>query len=240
MRSYTQLTENERYQISALHDGGYCRSAIARQLGRDKSTISRELRRNRGSRGYAPSHAEQLARQRRENKQVERIDLSTWRWVRILLEKDWSPEQVSGWLSKEKSLQISHEWIYQYVYDDKRGGGDLHQHLRCQKKRRKRYGSNDRRGQIKGRVSIGERPSVVETRSRVGDWEVDTVIGRPGGSVLVTVVERKTRFSVMALAADKRAKTVTDSLLTAMKPYADKVHTLTYDNGKEFANHEGI
>ena len=87
-------------------------------------------------------------------------------------------EQISGWLSQEPGQQVSHEWIYQYVYADKRRGGDLHAHLRCQKKRRKRYGSNDRRGQIRGRVSIDERPEIVEERSRTGDWEADTVIGQ--------------------------------------------------------------
>ena len=91
---------------------------------------------------------------------------------------------VLGWLAQEQGLRVSHEWICQHVHADKRRGGDLHTHLRCQKKRRKRYGSSDRRGQIRGRVSIDERPGVVGERSRIGDWEADTVIGKPGGPVL--------------------------------------------------------
>ena len=95
-----------------------------------------------------------------------------------LLREDWSPEQISGWLTREEGVSVSHERIYQHVYEDKRRGGDLHRHLRCQKPRRKRYGHYDRRGQIRERVSIDERPEVVEARSRIGDWEADTVIGK--------------------------------------------------------------
>ncbi len=161
-----------------------------------------------------------------------------WGWVTKLLLEDWSPEQISGWLLNENLGCVSPEWIYQYVYIDKHNGGTLHCHLRCQKARRKRYGSNDRRGQIKGRVLIDERPAIVDNRSRIGDWEVDTVIGRQGGSVLVTVAERKTRFSVIALAPNKTAGAVTDALVNSLQPHAERVHTLTYDNGKEFAHHK--
>ena len=103
---------------------------------------------------------------------------STWARVEQLLREDWSPEQISGWLTREEGVSVSHERIYQHVYEDKRRGGDLHRHLRCQKPRRKRYGHYDRRGQIRERVSIDERPEVVEARSRIGDWEADTVIGK--------------------------------------------------------------
>ena len=140
----------------------------------------------------------------------------------------------------EQGLHVSHEWIYRHVYADKRRGGDLHAHLRCRKRRRKRYGSNDRRGQIRGRIPIDERPGIVEERSRIGDWEADTVIGKPGGPVLVTLAERRTRYSAIAKAPDKSAQAVTDALLTALQPHADLVHTLTYDNGKEFAYHQTV
>ncbi len=135
----------------------------------------------------------------------------------------------------EKSVRI-----YQYVYKDKRQGGDLHRHLRCQKARKKRYGSYDRRGQIKGRVSIEERPSLVDQRVRIGDWEADTMIGQPGGLVLVTLVERKSRLTRIAWTPDKTAQAVTDALLATLQPVAAQVHTLTYDNGKEFAYHQAI
>jgi IS30 family transposase len=163
-----------------------------------------------------------------------------WELVDQLLLEDWSPEQISGWLDKEERVSISHEWIYQYVYRDKRQGGHLHTHLRCQKKRRKRYGSNDRRGQIKGRVSIDSRPSIVDERKRIGDWEMDTVIGKLGGAVLVTMVERLSRFCLVMWAPNKTAEAVEGAIVKALHPLADRVHTLTYDNGKEFAYHAKI
>ena len=104
-------------------------------------------------------------------------------------------------------------------------GGSLRAHLRGQKKRRKRYGSNEHRDQIRGRVPIDERPGIVEERSRTGDWEADTVIGKPGSPVLLTLAERRTRYSIIAKAPDKSAQTVTDALLTALQPHADLVHT---------------
>jgi IS30 family transposase len=143
-------------------------------------------------------------------------------------------------LRREEDIRISHEWIYQYILRDKQAGGDLHTHLRCQKPRKKRYGAPDRRGQIKGRVSIDERPSIVNERSRVGDWEADTVIGKQGGAVLVTLVERKTRLSVIGKAPNRTAQEVTTVILKGLTPLAAQVQTLTYDNGKEFALHQEI
>jgi IS30 family transposase len=240
MSTYTQLTQEERYQIYALMKAGHTQTDIAKVLGRHKSTISRELGRNRGLRGYRPKQAQDLSRAR--NQAVNRGKFSAEQWSRVeqLLRQDWSPEQVSGWLHREEGTSISHEWIYQYIYADKRHGGDLHKHLRCQKARRKRYGSHDRRGQIKDRVCIDQRPSVVERRSRVGDWEADTVIGRPGGAVLVTLAERKTRQCILALSPDKSAKAVKKAIIKALQPHLIRVHTITYDNGKEFASHTEI
>ena len=240
MRSYTQLAEEQRYQIEALLKAGHNQTSIADTIGVHPSTIGRELKRNRGQRGYRGGQANGFADQRRQGKQKEQVSSETWAWVDQLLREDWSPEQVSSWLAENTGVSVSHEWIYQYVYADKRAGGDLFSHLRCQKTRRKRYGSNDRRGQIKGRVSIDERPAVVDERSRIGDWEADTVIGKQGGPVLVTLVERRSRLSLIALAADKTAAAVKASILLLLKPVAAHVHTVTYDNGKEFAYHQEI
>ncbi|MDB3911883.1 IS30 family transposase, partial [Paracoccaceae bacterium] len=135
---------------------------------------------------------------------------------------------------------VSPEWIYQRIYADKSNGGDLHTRLRCQKQRRKRYGSIERRGQIKNRVSIENRPAIVDLRSRVGDWEADTVIGKQGHSVLVTLVERKTRFTVAIKAVNKTARAVTDAICDHLKPYQGRVLTLAYHNGRELAYHEEI
>ena len=240
MKTYTQLTREQRYQIYALLEGEHTQTEIAEIIKVHKSTISRELRRNRGKRGYRPNQADNLAIQRRMAVHGSRIPILHWDRAEHLLREDWSPEEVSNWLAQEEGIKISHEWIYQHVYQDKRDGGDLCTHLRCQKLRRKRYGSNDRRGQIKDRVSIDERPEVVDERSRIGDWEADTVIGRPGGAVLVTLAERKTRSSILALAPDKSAKAVKDAIIGALQPHAAHVHTITYDNGKEFSHHTEI
>jgi transposase, IS30 family len=240
MSTYTQLTQEERYQIYALMKAGHTLTEVAELLGRHKSTISRELKRNHGLRGYRPKQAQELAHGRRQKAHRHRISASHWNRAEELLRQDWSPEQVSGWLRREEGITISHEWIYLYIYADKRDGGDLHQHLRCQKQRRKRYGSYERRGQLKDRVCIDERPAVVDQRSRIGDWEADTVIGKPGGAVLVTLAERKTRQSILVLSPDKSAKAVKKAIIGALKPHAAHVHTITYDNGKEFACHKEI
>ena len=237
--SYKQLTEMERYQIRSFLKAGYTQKAIAQELGRNPGTISRELGRNTGLRGYRPQQAQRLASQRKQ-RTLRRITEITWLRVELLLREEWSPEQVSGWLANSGMQSVSTEWIYQYILTDKKAGGDLHAYLRCQKKRKKRYGSPDKRGQLKNRVSIDERPSIVDERKRVGDWEMDLIIGRLGGSVFMTAVERKTRFTVIALAANKTAEAVKDAILGALSPLAAQVETLTYDNGKEFALHEVI
>ncbi len=240
MSHYTQLTREERYQIYALKTAGHNQVEIAKIIGRHKSTVSRELTRNRGLRGYRPKQANNFASSRRQTKAASRLSSEAWTRVGQLIREDWSPEQTSDWLRREEDIRISHEWIYQYILRDKQAGGDLHTHLRCQKPRKKRYGAPDRRGQIKGRVSIDERPSIVNERSRVGDWEADTVIGKQGGAVLVTLVERKTRLSVIGKAPNRTAQKVTAVILKGLTPLASQVQTLTYDNGKEFALHQEI
>ena len=238
--SYTQLTQVERYQIYALKKAGHKPSEIAKLVGRDKSTISRELRRNKGLRGYRPTQAHRLAMARRHAKSQRRIQDTTWSRVERLLREDWSPEQISLWLREEEDVLISHEWIYQHILRDKRAGGDLHRHLRCQKARRKRYGTYDRRGQIPNRVSIDERPAVVESRSRIGDWEIDTIIGRRHSGVLVSLTERKSRLTLLARAANKTAHAVRKAILKRLEPLSERVLTLTADNGKEFSQHDDM
>lgn len=240
MRAYHHLTEGERNQVYALKKAGLTQSSIADQIGVNKSTICRELKRNRGLRGYRPKQAHRLACARQSQILRTRISDAIWTGVEKMIREDWSPEQITGHLKDIGEPSVSPEWIYQHIYADKRSGGDLHTRLRCQKQRRKRYGSIERRGQIKNRVSIEKRPAVVDLRSRVGDWEADTVIGKQGHSVLVTLVERKTRFTVAIKAANKTAQAVTDAICENLKPYQDNVLTLTYDNGREFAYHEEI
>jgi IS30 family transposase len=239
MRTYCQLTQEQRYQIYALKKTGHSGMEIAEVIGVHKSTVSRELKRNRGQRGYRPQQAQGWAMERRQ-KGVPRISVEIWALVERLLRQDWSPEQISGRLKKEQRICISHEWIYQYVLEDKRAGGDLYRHLRCQKKRRKRYGKYDRRGKLSNCHSIEERPALVNSRKRLGDWEADTMIGKGHKPVMVTLTERKSRFTLLGKVAQRTAREVQDQIQQLFLPIVDKVHTLTSDHGKEFAYHEQI
>jgi len=239
MRTYKQLTQEQRYQIYALKKMGHYQTEIAKCIGVGKSTISRELKRNHGQRGYRPKQAHSLAISRRKQGQ-RRIQSVTWALIEAKIRLDWSPEQISGWLLKHHRIQVSHEWIYQYILSNKQAGGDLHKHLRCQKKRRKRYSSNDRRGKLPNRVSIDERPEIVDQRKRIGDWEVDTIIGRRHRQAIVTLTERKSRFALLRKVEQRKADLVSDAVIDLLQPVADRSHTITGDNGKEFAEHERI
>ena len=241
MRTYKQLTSVQRYQIYVLKRMGHCRTEIAKELEVHKSTIGRELRRNTGERGYRPKQADEKACERRENAMhVRRVLAEEWEVVDEKLRQDWSPEQVSGWLEKRQAIRISHEWIYQHILADQRAGGDLYTHLRCQRKRRKRYGKHDYRGKIPNRVSIEERPAIVEQRERLGDWEIDTLIGKGRHGALVSLVERKSRFTLLQSVDQCQAELVSQATISLLKPFAEKVHTITGDNGKEFAYHTQI
>ena len=241
MRTYKQLTSEQRYQISALKEIGYGPSKIAQELEVHKSTISRELSRNIGERGYRPKQANEKALERRTNATArKRISAETWEVVEEKLRQDWSPEQVSGWLEKRQEIRISHEWIYQYILTDKQVGGDLYTHLRQHGKRRKRYGQYDRRGKLPQRVSIEERPQLVEQRQRLGDWEVDTLVGKGHRGALVSLVERKSRYTLLQPVTQRLANWVADATISLLQPFTDLVHTITGDNGKEFAEHVRI
>ena len=237
---YTQLTQEERYQIYALLKAGHSQTEIAMILNRHKSTISREIQRNTGLRGYRPQQAQRLTDERKATKAQPRISDNVWADVIRLLRQDWSPEQISLWLKAEYDITISHEWIYQYILHDKLSGGNLYRHLRCQKQRRKRYGSYSRRGQLIDRVSIDERPSIVDQRQRIGDWELDTIIGKGHQQAIVSLTERKSRYTLIRKVKRKTAESVSDAIIHLLKPLAHHVKTLTSDNGKEFANHKII
>jgi IS30 family transposase len=239
MRTYKQLTQEQRYQIYSLVKMGHSQVEIAEVVRVHKSTVGRELKRNRGKRGYRPKQAHQLALSRR-NKARRRIQPATWKLIEAKLRQDWSPEQISGWLKKHKCIYVSHEWIYQYILADKQTSGDLYRHLRCQKKRRKRYGSYDRRGHLPNRRSIEERPEIVDQRERLGDWEVDTILGKGRRQAIVTLTERKTRLALIHKVERRTAQAVQEAISYLLKPYKSYVHTLTADNGKEFAGHQEI
>ena len=237
MRHYTQLTKDQRYQISAFLKTGYSQSEIAKEIRKSKSTINRELKRNTGRRGYRPKQADQRTLSRRD-KAKPRIRPEDWEMIEQLVRQDWSPEQIHAQVLTVHGLQVSHEWIYQHILQDKKMDGNLYQHLRCQKKRRKRYGKYDRRGCIPGRVSIEDRPAEVNERERMGDWEVDTIFGRKKQQAIVTITERKTRFTLMRKVTHKTSLEVGNALIELLRPYS--VHTITCDNGKELVEHQRV
>ena len=239
--TYTHLTQAERYQIEILCKAGHKQNAIARLMERDKSCISRELRRNRGQRGYRSKQAHSLAQTRKQaSANGPRIDIKTWALVDSKLRETWSPQQISGYLLVNKQTGVSHESIYQRIYADKRKGGTLHFALRCQKMRKKRHTGRARRGSIPNQVSIDLRPAIVAERARFGDWEADLVIGAGQKQALVTINERTSRYSLISHVPFKSAKLVSNALISMLKPFSMCVHTLTTDNGREFAQHERI
>ena len=236
LMTYKHLSQAERYQIHALMKAGHDQSQIAKLLDRHKSTISRELSRNTGSRGYRPKQACEMSADRAQH---SRNAPTVEPWVReaacALLCIQWSPEQIAS------QLPISHETVYQHVYADKAQGGTLWKHLRCQKQKRKRYASGrDRRGQIPNRRPLSERPLHIEARRQVGHWECDTVIGASHKGAVVTMVERKSGYAVMAKVEKKTSELVSSAIVDKLQPLAARVKTLTFDNGKEFAGHAHI
>ena len=234
--NYKHLSQVERYQIYALMNAGHGQTQIAKLLDRHKSTISRELSRNRGLKGYRPKQACELTAQRCEQSR-NAATVPTWviEQAQYLLSVQWSPEQIAA------KLPVSHETLYQRVYADKARGGKLWQNLRCQKQKRKRYASGrDRRGQIPHRRPLSERPAHIEARKQVGHWECDTVIGANHKGAIVTMVERKSGYAVIAKVTHKTSELVSQAIIEGLGPYAPRVKTLTYDNGKEFASHTQI
>lgn len=238
--NYKQLACEQRYQIYALMKEGHNQTQIAANLACHKSTISRELRRNRGLKGYRPYQADELAYDRQCAAYRSRIAWETWQEVERLLRQQWSPEQIAGRLKLEQQPTVSHECIYLYVYAEKRRGGTLHRHLRSQKKQRKRYSGYLRRGQIPNRTSIDQRPQIVASKGRFGDWEADTIVGARHKGGILSAVERKSKLTRLRKLATKGAAEMKDNTIELLSPLAAKVHTITVDNGKEFCEHELI
>lgn len=238
MKKYQQLTLEQRYQISAFKQAGFSNSAIARQIGVDKSTVGRELKRNRSKRGYRPKRADALALARRRGKVKPRISRKTWREVEGALRRQWSPEQIAGRRRLEGKPQVSSERIYQHIYRDKLEGGVLHLNLRCQKTKRKRYGSYSRRGQWQNQKRIDQRPAAANEKTRLGDWELDTVIGKAHQQAIVTMVDRRSKLARLRRVRHKTGKAVARAVSVGLGGLV--VQTLTSDNGREFSEHEKI
>lgn len=239
---YKHLSYEQRVEIRALQKADLNQGQIAKLIGVDKTTISRELKRNTGLKGYRPKQAHQRTLTRKQNARKHiRLTDEIIIYIKIFVGLDWSPEQISNWLRKNDFPFVSHETIYQFIIDDQKNGGLLYKHLRQgRRKRRKRIRTNDRRGQIPNRVSIDQRPDLINNKERIGDWEIDTIIGNNHKGAIVTAVERKTKFSCMKQVPKKEAALVASALIEMLKPYEPLVLSLTSDNGKEFSFHEKI
>jgi len=242
LSTYRQLTSGERHELSALRKQGLRPAAIARVLGRHRSTICREIRRNsRKDGGYRPATADDFARWRRSrSRRNQRFTAADWELVERWLREDFSPEQVAGWLRRFRLLSISHETIYGHVWNDKRRGGSLYRHFRgAQKKRRKRYGHYDSRGRLAGKKPIADRPPGAHNRSRVGHLEGDTVLGTDKHCI-VTLVDRKTGY-VMIGKLKARNVAELNRVATELIQNADRrIRSVTVDNGTEFHGYKDI
>jgi len=242
MKHSPQLTYEQRCQIYALKKSGFSQRAIAKSINVNQSTISRELSRNTGKNGYRHKQAQTLAENRRKSaRKPTKMTVHMIKLIESKLRIEWSPEQISGWLLTEQGKLISHETIYLHIWSDKRKDGDLYTYLRRKgKKYDKRRNGKSTRGSIPDRISIDERPLIVDEKARVGDWEIDTVIGKGHRGALVTIVERVTNFTVSKQVANKTAAAVTEATIELLEPLKDVVHTITADNGKEFSQHKAL
>lgn len=238
-QSHRHLREEDRKIIYRMRKAGKTQQEIAEVLGVSQGTISKELRRNRGQRGYRPRQAQMKALERKEGKIPRRRIIQgeiAFRVEERLRCKD-SPEQISGAM-KLAGVRLSHETIYRHVIADKRTGGDLWCNLRINGKRRYRHRVKGSRSKIPDRKGIEERPAVVARRERYGDWEVDLVAGSQGSGYLLSLYERKSRLGKLMQLSSKSSTETADAVIAVLKAY--RVHTITYDNGLEFAEHGRI
>ena len=242
----SNLTYGERCQINTLLKSGKSKRAIGRTLGVTHSTVVREIQRNSENTGYCYEQAHATAGLRRSHSKSARRRLTPkiQAIIREMLNKTQaSPQQISGRLKLERDISISHQTIYQFIWNDRKIGGILFNHLRHRGKKYKyKKGKPAGRGVIKNRVDISERPKEVEKKNRFGDFELDTIVGKNHIGAIVSAVDRATKLTYLALVPNYRANVVKTALIKALGHLGkkNKLKTLTSDNGKEFSEHEAI
>ena len=243
---YKHLTIEERYHIQAYKKAGYSQKIIANEVGVSESTISRELKRNSSTqrKSYSAINANKISNDRRmyaSRKSNKKMDVKLKNIIKKYIIEDWSPEEISNRLKAVNIANISYVSIYQFVEQNKQQGGDLYTHLRFHHTghRRAKYGSKNK-GRIKGRTSISQRDKIVDEKSRVGDWEIDTIVGAGKKGAITTVVERVTSLVRISIPTTKKAIEIENETIRILKPLKDKIFTITSDNGLEFANHQNI
>lgn len=242
--TYHQITSEERYTLAALRREGFNQAKIARRMGRHRSTISRELRRNAArhdGRYRAHGAIERTSARRSLSRRNRRFSEVQWALVEEKLKEGWSPEQIAGRLGREGRLSISHETIYLHIWRDRVEGGDLYRSLRhCSKQRRKRYSAYDSRGRLAGKRHISERPPSVEGRRFFGHWEVDTVVGSRDKDCVATLVERKTGYALVGKLADRGMRGMSRRLTKMILRLPACFKTITSDNGTEFHDYASV
>lgn len=235
---YHQITREERYTLAALRRQGCSQAQMARHLGRHPSTIGREFRRNATTYDghYRAEKAQEHAHARRSTpRRNSRFTDADWALVDSLLRENFSPEQVSGILRRFDLLSISHESIYIHLWRNKHRGGDLWRHLRHRfLKRRKRYNTRERRGHVSGKRHISERPALIESRSEIGHWEMDTIIGTGDQHCLLSLVERSTGAVLLGKLRRRNVAALNARLLELITAHPGLFLTITADNGSEF------
>ena len=244
---YEQLNVEERSALATLKGLGWSVLEMARELGRHRSTVAREIQRNAtphdGRYRAGRAHERAVARRRRSRRNSHFGEVELGR-VETLLREEWSPEQVCGYLRRTGELAISHETIYRHVWRDRERGGSLHLHLRCaQKQCRKRYGRHDSRGRLAGKRMIGERPAAVEKRRQPGHWEIDTVMGQSLGEssdCILTLVERKSGYVLIGKLRARTVEQASKATLALMRRHPGQFRTITSDNGTEFHGYAQI
>ena len=241
---YRQITSDERYMISRLRQQGFNQSQMADILGRHRSSISREIRRNATTADgcYRPFTASERTRGRRSrSRRNTRFTSEQWGYVHDGLREQWSPEQIAGRLRRFGTWTISHETIYAHVWYDKARGGHLFRDLRCAtKQRRKRHGTYDSRGRLAGKRMIADRPRAIDRRHVVGHWEVDTVVGQGAPDCVATLVERKTGFAMVGKLHDRTSRGMSRRLRQLIRRAPRAFTTITADNGTEFHDYRTV
>lgn len=240
--AYTQLTYGDRIRIGVLRQEGKTPAQISELVGKHRSSIYRELGRNSSQEGYFPDTANIIAINRKvEAAAIPRIDRDRKEWVVEKLLLQWSPEQISNRMKLELDESVSHEWIYQMIYADRKEGGTLHFNLRWGRKaRKKRGGGRDKRGQIPNRVSIEKRPEIINERGRIGDFEGDLIIGSNHKGMLLTLVDRASRYTLIEKLINKTAEVTAKATVASLEGLRGDKHSITFDNGKEFSGHEQV
>lgn len=238
--AYTRLAKHERYHIYRRIQNRIPVKVIAQELGRNVSTIRREIARNKLKDGfYSPPVAQSKAVKRQLSKIRYCITPGQWAMIEGLIkEEQLSPDQISGWLKLHFDFRVSHEWIYQHIYKNQFKDPLLASNLRHHKKTR--YNNRYKKQAIYNRRSIDTRPEEIDTREAIGDWEIDTMIGTGHQGIMLVAVERKTRLTTACLLENKTEQDTTPATLKLLAPYAENIRTITSDNGGEFAGHETI